>query len=76
MLRREQLSTEMSRAALLSNSASPVWNRAAAPAIAGGCFVVGLFIGEPVATTGLTWVRDNMIPAFMELYASGIPFCG
>ena len=72
----EQSKEVMTRTALFRNPPTARWHFLIPPAMAGGCFVVGLFIGDPVAVAGLAWVKDKMIPAFMELYASGIPFCG
>lgn len=66
----------MARTTLFATPDAISFDRIAAPLIAGTCFVVGLFIGAPTAGLALGWVREQMIPAFMELYASGIPFCG
>ena len=66
----------MTRAALFRSPPPARWQLMLPPVTAGLCFVVGLAVGEPLVTAGLAWVRDKMIPAFMELYASGIPFCG
>ena len=39
-------------------------------------FGAGSLLALPVATLAMSWINDYMIPAFIQLYASGIPFCG
>ncbi len=73
---RESLTEVMPRTDLFREPPAARWHFLMPPVVAGCCFALGLFIGEPMAAFGLAWVRDKMIPAFMELYASGIPFCG
>ena len=37
---------------------------------------LGAAFGEPVVMTVAAWFQTYLVPAFIELYASGIPFCG
>ena len=39
-------------------------------------FALGSTLGLPAVVAMLDWARAYLIPAFVELYASGIPFCG
>ena len=56
-----------------ASGTGPRWPAAAA-AVAG--FAAGAWLGLPAAELLLGWVNVYLIPAFVELYASGIPFCG
>ena len=37
---------------------------------------LGSAVGLPVGAVVLEWANAYLIPALVELYASGIPFCG
>ena len=75
-MQRIHRSNRLSFAELTGSSNGSLWFAAAAVPAAGAGFAAGLEVGLPAANAVLAWVREYMVPAFIELYASGIPFCG